>query len=142
MGTLRGMRTVFTCGVFDVLHAGHVAYLQASRALGDRLIVAVNSDASTRRLKGSARPVNSLQDRMAVLSALRCVDQVVSFEEDTPLNVICDFEPEIFTKGGDYRAEDLPETPLVRGWGGEVVILPFLEGRSTTTVLAALDAVE
>lgn len=137
----RDKKLVFTNGVFDILHAGHVRYLREARALGDLLIVGLNSDASVRRLgKGPNRPINGLADRMAVLSELRCVDAVVPFEEDTPEALIAALRPEIHVKGGDYRADDLPEAKIVRGYGGEVVILPLLEGRSTTNTLRRLGA--
>lgn len=135
----QGKRLVFTNGVFDILHAGHVKYLAEARALGDVLIIGLNSDAGVRRLgKGADRPVNPLEDRAAVLSALRCVDAVVAFEEDTPESLIGTLHPEIHVKGGDYRVEDLPETKIVRAYGGEVRILPLLAGRSTTKILERL----
>jgi len=135
----RGKKTVFTNGVFDVLHAGHVRYLAAARELGDLLIVGVNSDASVRRLgKGANRPVNRLEDRAFVLEGLRSVDAVVAFEEDTPEALIAALRPDIHVKGGDYRVEDLPEARIVHSYGGEVVILPLLEGRSTTNTLRRL----
>jgi glycerol-3-phosphate cytidylyltransferase len=134
-----GRRLVFTNGVFDVLHAGHVRYLAAARELGDLLIVGVNSDASVRRLgKGPNRPVNPLADRVAVLEALRAVDGAVPFEEDTPCALIERLRPDVHVKGGDYRVEDLPEAKIVHGYGGEVVIMPTLEGRSTTVTLRRL----
>ncbi|CAN5688283.1 D-glycero-beta-D-manno-heptose 1-phosphate adenylyltransferase [soil metagenome] len=134
--TLRhGRRLVFTNGVFDVLHAGHVRYLTQARGLGDLLIVGVNVDETVRKLKGPTRPVNPLEDRIAVLEALRAVDGAVPFSEDTPIGLIGRLKPEIHVKGGDYEAERLPETPLVRSYGGKVVILPFLEGRSTSSIL-------
>ena len=134
-----GRRMVFTNGVFDVLHAGHVRYLGEARALGDLLIVGLNSDESVRRLgKGPNRPINPLEDRAAVLSALRAVDGVVAFEQDTPEDLIRALQPNIHVKGGDYTVESLPESKIVLGYGGEVVILPFLAGRSTTLTLKKL----
>lgn len=131
-----GRRLVFTNGVFDILHAGHVRYLAEARALGDLLLVGMNDDASVRRLgKGPERPINPLEDRAAVLGALRCIDGVVAFSEDTPIDLIRELRPEVHVKGGDYDVEGLPETPLVRSYGGEVVILPLLPGRSTTAIL-------
>jgi rfaE bifunctional protein nucleotidyltransferase chain/domain len=133
-------KLVFTNGVFDILHAGHVQYLERARELGDLLIVGVNSDESTRRLgKGANRPINALADRIAVLEALRAVSGAIAFEADTPIELIQKLRPEVHVKGGDYDVDDLPETPVVRGYGGEVVILPFLEGRSTTKILERLD---
>lgn len=138
--TLRGgLRLVFTNGVFDILHAGHVQYLAEAKELGDLLIVGVNSDDSVRRLqKGPGRPVNPAEDRVAVLEALRAVDGAVLFDEDTPEALIAKLRPEVHVKGGDYRAEDLPETGLVHSYGGTVRIIPFLEGRSTTGILRRL----
>ncbi|MER3497086.1 MAG: D-glycero-beta-D-manno-heptose 1-phosphate adenylyltransferase [Armatimonadota bacterium] len=134
-----GRRLVFTNGVFDLLHAGHVRLLRQARELGDLLIVGVNSDASVRTLgKGPERPIHPEADRVVVLEALRMVDGAVLFTESTPLELIKLLRPEVHVKGGDYRAEDLPETPLVEGYGGEVVILPYLEGRSTTIALEKL----
>ena len=122
--------------MFDLLHAGHVRYLAEARALGDLLIVGINSDASVRGLgKGPDRPINGQEDRMAIIEALRAVDGAILFEEATPLALIERLRPEVHVKGGDYDAETLPETPLVRGYGGEVIILPTLEGRSTTGIL-------
>ncbi|MBX3120032.1 MAG: D-glycero-beta-D-manno-heptose 1-phosphate adenylyltransferase [Fimbriimonadaceae bacterium] len=135
----QGKKLVFTNGVFDILHAGHVQYLKQARALGDLLIVGMNSDASTRTLaKAPDRPINTLEDRAAVLSELRCVDGVVSFEESTPEQLIELLKPEVHVKGGDYRIEDLPEAKIVHAYGGEVVILPFLSGHSTTETLKRL----
>lgn len=132
----RGKRLVFANGVFDLLHAGHVKLLSHARSLGDLLVVGVNTDRSVRRLgKGPERPLNPLEDRAAVLAALRAVDGVVAFDEDTPLALIEALKPDVHVKGGDYDAESLPETPLVRSYGGEVVIVPLLEGRSTTAIL-------
>lgn len=131
-----GKRLVFTNGVFDILHAGHVDSLRRAKALGDLLFVGLNTDASARRLgKGANRPLNCLEDRSTVLSAVRYVDFVVSFDEDTPLRLIGALKPEIYAKGGDYTLEQLPEAPLVQGYGGQVVILPLLEGHSTTTLI-------
>lgn len=134
-----GRRLVFTNGVFDLLHAGHVRLLSEARALGDLLVVGVNDDASVRRLgKGSERPLNVLEDRIAVLEALRSVDAAVPFGEDTPEALIAALRPEVHVKGGDYREADLPEAALVRSYGGEVVLLPLLEGRSTTGLVRRL----
>jgi len=123
---------VFTNGCFDILHRGHVEYLQASKALGTKLVVGLNSDGSVRRLKGLSRPVNTQEDRAAVLLALKCVDEVMVFEEDTPLRLIQQLKPDIITKGGDYSAEN------VVGFGlAEVIVMPYLKGYSTTRVLNA-----
>lgn len=135
----QGKVLVFTNGVFDVIHAGHVHLLTQARVLGDLLVVGLNTDESAKRLgKGPDRPVNGLEDRMAVVAALKPVDFVVSFDQDTPVEVIRELRPEVHVKGGDYRAEDLPETPTVESLGGRVVVLPLLEGRSSTATLRKL----
>ena len=130
-----GEIVVMTNGCFDILHAGHVAYLEEARKLGDRLIVAVNDDASVRRLKGAARPVNPLDQRMAVLAALKSVDWVVPFSEDTPERLICAVRPRYLVKGGDYRPEQIAGHRCVAEHGGEVVVLKFVEGHSTTRII-------
>ena len=136
----QGKRLVFTNGVFDILHAGHVAYLAEARKLGDLLIVGLNTDASARALaKGPGRPINTLEDRAAVVAALRAVDGVIAFEEATPERLIGILKPEVHVKGGDYDPEKMPETPLVRSYGGEVVIFPLLEGRSTSSLLKRME---
>ncbi|HEX5826428.1 MAG TPA: D-glycero-beta-D-manno-heptose 1-phosphate adenylyltransferase, partial [Candidatus Limnocylindrales bacterium] len=131
-----GQRIVFTNGVFDILHRGHVTYLARAKGLGDLLVVGVNSDESVHRLKGPLRPINPLEDRIAVLEALSPVDIVVPFADDTPEGVIEQVRPHVFVKGGDYRRESLPEASLVERLGGTVRILPFTEDRSTTNVIA------
>ncbi|HEY9779874.1 MAG TPA: D-glycero-beta-D-manno-heptose 1-phosphate adenylyltransferase [Leptolyngbyaceae cyanobacterium] len=128
-------RIVFTNGCFDILHAGHVSYLSRARALGDILIIGVNSDASVSRLKGSTRPINPLPDRIQVLAALSCVDCLISFEEDTPINLIRLICPNVYVKGGDYTKQTLPEALIVEELGGVVEILPFIENRSTTIII-------
>lgn len=134
----RGETIVMTNGCFDILHAGHVTYLQQARALGDRLIVAVNTDASVRKLKGAGRPVNSLERRMAVLAALGCVDWVVAFDEDTPQQLICALAPDILVKGGDNDPAKIPGGDCVRARGGEVRVLDYLSDVSTTKLIAAI----
>lgn len=134
----RGEKVVMTNGVFDILHAGHVSYLANARKLGDRLIVAVNSDASTKRLKGETRPVNPLVNRMIVLGALEAVDWVVSFEEDTPQRLIADVLPDLLVKGGDYRPEDIAGSQEVWANGGEVMVLNFEDGISTTNIIKSI----
>ncbi|GAA3982489.1 D-glycero-beta-D-manno-heptose 1-phosphate adenylyltransferase [Streptomyces marokkonensis] len=123
-------------GCFDLLHAGHVGLLQAARRLGDCLVVCVNSDASVRRRKGDGRPVNPLADRVRVLRALACVDAVAVFDEDTPERLLGDLRPDVWVKGGDYAGADLPEAGLLQEWGGQAVLLPYLDGRSSTALMA------
>jgi D-beta-D-heptose 7-phosphate kinase/D-beta-D-heptose 1-phosphate adenosyltransferase len=131
----RGGTVVATGGCFDLLHAGHVASLRAARALGDCLVVLLNSDSSVRQLKGPGRPLVPERDRAAVLSELGCVDAVVLFDETTPAAVLDRLRPDVFAKGGDYALARLPEAALLAAWGGQAVILPYLEGRSTTRLL-------
>jgi rfaE bifunctional protein nucleotidyltransferase chain/domain len=137
----RGLKVVFTNGCFDLLHPGHVAYLEEARALGDALLVAVNTDASVRRLgKGGLRPVNPEADRARVLAALAAVDRVVFFEEDTPLELLTELQPDILVKGGDYRLEEVVGREVVQARGGQVRILPFRPGYSTSLLLKRLRA--
>jgi D-beta-D-heptose 7-phosphate kinase / D-beta-D-heptose 1-phosphate adenosyltransferase len=131
----RGERIVFTNGCFDILHAGHVAYLEEARALGDRLVVAVNDDASVRRLKGAGRPVNPLEMRLRVLSGLMAVDWVVGFPEDTPESLLEAVQPEVLVKGGDYAASEVVGADLVRGYGGEVRVLGLVADLSTSAIV-------
>lgn len=126
------MITVFTNGCFDILHRGHIEYLRQSKGLGDRLIVGVNSDASVKRLKGEDRPINNQEDRCALLKALRFVDEVIVFNADTPIDLITMLRPDIITKGGDYKPEDVVGNRLAK-----VVILPYRENYSTTRLLDA-----
>lgn len=127
---------VFTNGCFDVLHRGHVTYLAQARSLGASLILGVNSDASVKRLgKGDDRPINSEQDRMAVLAALEAISLVVLFTEDTPLNLILACKPDILVKGGDWKPENIVGSKEVLNWGGSVHSIPFLHARSTTALL-------
>ena len=127
---------IFTNGVFDILHRGHVTYLDQAAGLGASLIVGVNTDDSVRRLgKGDDRPLNGQADRAALLAALACVNGVVLFSEDTPLELIQALRPDVIVKGGDYDMDALPETAVVRGWGGRAVAIPFEHQRSTTALL-------
>ncbi|WP_322819869.1 adenylyltransferase/cytidyltransferase family protein [Chloroflexus sp.] len=136
-----GLKVVFTNGVFDLLHIGHVHYLTAARALGDRLIVAINSDESTRQLKGSLRPIVPEAERATIVAALRCVDAVTIFNERTAEAVVAALAPDLYVKGGDYGqgttfdATRLPEARVVQALGGEVQILPFSEGYATTRLI-------
>ncbi len=131
----QGRRIVLTNGCFDILHQGHIKYLNEAKRLGDVLIVGVNTDDSIRRLKGLGRPINSLADRVEVLAALSCVDHVVAFDEDTPHRIVAAIRPDVFVKGGDYTRETLPEAGLVEQLGGVVRILPFVANRSTTGII-------
>ncbi len=133
-----GARVVFTNGCFDILHAGHVRYLTATRALGDVLILGLNSDASVRRLKGETRPVNSEADRAEVVGALASVDYVVIFGEDTAEDLIAKVQPAVYAKGGDYTLETLPEARIVESYGGEVAFIPLVAGKSTTGMIAKM----
>ena len=134
---------VFTNGVFDVLHRGHVTYLAQARAQGASLIVALNSDASARRLgKGADRPVNTLADRAAVIAALGCVDRVTWFEADTPLELILAIKPDVLVKGGDWKTEAIVGAREVQGWGGSVHSIAFAHQRSTTALLEKVRATE
>jgi len=132
---------VFTNGVFDVLHRGHVMYLAQARELGGSLIVALNTDASVRRLgKGDDRPLNNDSDRAVVMASQQSVDLVTWFDEDTPVQLIGEIRPDILVKGGDYDMEKLPETALVKSWGGRALALPFVPGYSTTRLLERIRA--
>ncbi len=134
----RHKKIVFTNGCFDILHAGHVNYLNRAKALGDILVVGLNSDESIKRLKGNGRPINCLEDRAAMLTALSSVDYVVPFEEDTPQKLIEMIEPDVLVKGGDYEIEKIVGYDYVIQHGGQVYILPFLEGKSTTETIGRL----
>ena len=127
---------VFTNGVFDVLHCGHATYLARARALGASLVLALNTDASARRLgKGPERPLNNQRDRAVLMAALESVSLVTWFDEDTPLELITELRPDILVKGGDYDMDTLAETALVKGYGGRALALPFLDGYSTTALV-------
>jgi len=131
-------KLVFTNGCFDIIHAGHVLYLQEARKLGDILIIGLNSDASVKRLKGSDRPVNNEEDRAIVLAALECVDYVIVFEEDTPYNLIKAIQPDVLVKGGDWKEEEIIGGDIVKAKGGSVISLPYWKGHSTTSITRRL----
>jgi len=137
-----GETVVMTNGCFDILHAGHVAYLEQARELGDRLIVAVNDDDSVKRLKGPERPVNTMEKRMRMLAALQCVDWVVPFYEDTPTRQICKLMPDILVKGGDNDPDKIPGGDCVREAGGEVKVLTYIDGVSTTGIISTIRETE
>jgi D-beta-D-heptose 7-phosphate kinase/D-beta-D-heptose 1-phosphate adenosyltransferase len=129
-------KVVFTNGCFDLLHRGHVNYLERAKKLGSCLVVALNTDESVRRLKGRGRPVSPLSDRLEVMASLESVDYVTWFSDDTPLQLIRRLKPDVLVKGGDYQPNSIVGAPEVRSWGGRVRTLPFVRGRSTTRVLA------
>ncbi|MFH1429731.1 MAG: D-glycero-beta-D-manno-heptose 1-phosphate adenylyltransferase [Candidatus Margulisiibacteriota bacterium] len=129
-----GKKIVFTNGCFDLLHVGHIRYLQEAKKIGDILVIGLNSDRSVRQLKGPSRPIVQEDDRAEILAAFEMVDYVTIFDEDTPIETIKLLKPDIQVKGGDYKKDDLPETPVVEAYGGKVVILPFVEGKSTTDI--------
>lgn len=129
-----GQKIVFTNGCFDILHAGHIHYLEAAAEKGDRLVVAVNSDESVSLLKGPARPINVLNSRMYLLASLQCVDAVCSFDEDTPIDIIRTLKPDVLVKGGDYKINEIVGAHDVLNDGGVVEVIPFVEGYSTTKI--------
>ena len=130
-----GKRVVFTNGCFDILHVGHVRYLEKARALGDCLVLGLNSDASVLRLKGPSRPVNREEDRAEVVGALKSVDYVTVFDEPTASELIALVKPAVYAKGGDYTLDTLPEAKIVQSYGGEVAFIDLVEGRSTTNII-------
>ena len=132
----RGKKIVFTNGCFDILHAGHVEYLEAAKELGDKLIVAINTDRSVRKLKGSSRPVNTLAHRAKVLASLQCIDKVVFFDEDTPIKLIKAIRPDVLVKGGDYKLKDIVGHKEVSHSGGSVVTIPLVKGLSTSKIIS------
>lgn len=135
-----GQRVVWTNGCFDLLHRGHVHSLVAARSLGDALIVGLNDDASVGRLKGPSRPVVPLAARLEVIAGLEAVDAVTWFADDTPLNILLQLQPDVIAKGGDYRPETVVGATEARAWGGEVVILPFVEGHSSSALVERIRA--
>jgi rfaE bifunctional protein nucleotidyltransferase chain/domain len=133
-----GKRIVFTNGCFDILHVGHVRYLEAAKALGNVLIIGINSDPSVRGLKGPLRPILPLEERAEILSSLGCVDYVTVFDEPTPLELITLLQPHILVKGGDWKKEDVVGREVVEGSGGKVAIIPFVPGSSTTNIIEVI----
>ncbi len=138
LASCKGKKVVFTNGCFDILHRGHVAYLQEARSLGDILVLGLNSDKSVKRLKGPERPINSELDRKFVLEGLRCVDLVEIFEEDTPIELIKAVRPDVLVKGGDWKPEQIVGSDFVLQNGGEVRSLSFVDGHSTTNTIAEI----
>lgn len=131
----QGKTVVFTNGCFDILHVGHLTYLNQAKQQGDILIVGVNSDSSVKKIKGETRPINHEIDRAELLCGLKAVDYTVIFDEDTPCRLLEELKPDIHVKGGDYKKEDLPETKIVEENGGKVIILSFIQGKSTTNII-------
>ncbi|WP_038250360.1 D-glycero-beta-D-manno-heptose 1-phosphate adenylyltransferase [Ghiorsea bivora] len=136
----QGQKVVFTNGCFDLLHPGHIQYLNDAKALGDKLIMGLNADASISRLKGNSRPINPLKDRASMLMGLKSIDAVVAFEEDTPQNLIALLLPDVLVKGGDYTADDIVGAKEVRDAGGEVIVVPFLDGYSSSKLIERIKA--
>ncbi|MCC7442527.1 MAG: D-glycero-beta-D-manno-heptose 1-phosphate adenylyltransferase [Bdellovibrionales bacterium] len=136
----RKRRVVFTNGCFDLLHPGHISYLEEARRQGDLLVVALNSDDSVRRLKGPSRPIVTLADRMTVIAGLECVDFVTWFEEITPLQLILALRPDVLVKGGDWKVQQIVGGPEILSWGGKVRSLRFVEGKSTTRLVEKMAA--
>jgi len=134
----RRKKIVFTNGCFDILHVGHVAYLKRARALGDALVIGLNSDDSVRAIKGESRPLNRQDDRAEVLSALSCVDYVTVFSDSTPERLIKSIQPDVLVKGSDWKADEIVGGQFVRSYGGRVVRIPFVKGYSTTSVIDKL----
>ena len=130
-----GKKIVFTNGCFDILHVGHVRYLKEAKALGDILILGLNSDSSVKSLKGSNRPINNESDRAEVLSALEAIDYVVIFDEKTAENIVGEVKPDIYAKGGDYSIDTLPEAKIVAEHGGKTVLLQLVDGKSSTNII-------
>jgi D-glycero-beta-D-manno-heptose 1-phosphate adenylyltransferase len=135
-------KIIFTNGCFDILHAGHVRYLESAKALGDCLVIGLNSDASVRALKGESRPINNEEDRAEVLGALRAVDCIVIFGDQTAENLITKVRPNIYVKGGDYTVETLPEAKIVLGYGGQIEFVPLVTGRSSSNIINKIKSTE
>lgn len=130
-----GKCIVFTNGCFDILHAGHTTYLADAKACGDILVLGLNSDVSIKAIKGEKRPIVAERYRAQTLAALESIDYIILFDEETPIHLIETLKPDIYVKGGDYTEETLPETPIVKSYGGTVKLLPFVEGLSTSTII-------
>ena len=135
LSSQRNKTIVFTNGCFDILHIGHIRYLKEAKAKGDILVLGLNSDASVKRLKGNDRPINNQKDRMDMLAEMEFIDYIVIFEDDTPLDLIKKVKPDILVKGGDYTPENIVGADFVKGRGGRVEVIPFVEGKSTTNII-------
>lgn len=136
----QGKTIVTTNGCFDILHVGHVRYLQATKAFADVMVVCLNSDVSVKKIKGPDRPINNENDRAEILCALECVDYVVLFDESSPVDLLCEMKPDVYTKGADYTIDTLPEAKPVMENGGRVEFISFVEGKSTTNVIKKIGA--
>lgn len=132
---------VFTNGCFDLLHVGHLRYLQAAKKMGSQLVLALNDDESVRRLKGQKRPILPAEERAELLAALNCIDYVVVFHEDSPVNLLREMQPDIYVKGGQYTMDNLPEAPVLRELGVDVKFIPMVEGRSTSSIIEKISRV-
>jgi len=132
---IKGQKLVFTNGCFDILHIGHVRYLEEAKSLGDVLIVGINSDRSTKIQKGPGRPLINQDERAKIVSSLYSVDYAIIFDEDTPIQLISELEPDIHVKGGDYKIQNLPEYDVVNSYGGKIQILSYINGKSTTNII-------
>ena len=139
LSNLKGKKIVFTNGCFDILHVGHLRYLKKAKSFGDVLVVALNSDSSTRALKGETRPINNQNDRAELLSNLNCVDIVVIFDEISPEKLLVQIAPDVHTKGADYTIETLPEAKAIMQAGGRIEFINFVEGKSTTTTIKKIN---
>ena len=137
-----GFNVVFTNGCFDILHAGHIQYLQEAREMGDKLIIGLNADSSVQKLKGKNRPINSFEHRAVLLTSLRYIDLVIKFEEETPLKLISLIKPDVLVKGGDYKIEEIVGAEEVKMNGGEVKVLRLVEGLSTSRIIEELKYLE
>lgn len=135
----KGKKVVTTNGVFDIIHIGHVRYLKEARELGDILIICVNSDSSVKKIKGSERPINDEKSRVEVISFLECVDYVTIFDETDPTRILSDIKPDIHVKGGDYKIEDIIERETVEKQGGKVILIPMVDGFSTTKIVGKIE---
>ncbi|RKZ22146.1 D-glycero-beta-D-manno-heptose 1-phosphate adenylyltransferase [bacterium] len=131
----KGKKIVFTNGCFDLIHRGHIEYLKKAKSYGDVLVIGLNTDDSVRRIKGEKRPIIPENDRAFILSSFYFVDYVVLFDEDTPLNLILQVKPDVLVKGGDYKKHEIVGAREVEGWGGEVVIIPYIKGQSTSGII-------
>ena len=132
---IEGKKIIFTNGCFDIMHVGHLRYLKKAKEFGEILIIGLNTDNSIKRIKGDKRPIIPEDERAELLEELRCVDYVIMFDEDTPVDLVAELKPDVYVKGGDYTIDQLPEAKIVHSYNGEVKIVNFIEGRSTTSII-------